>query len=154
MTEDDDKDPPIEPQNFLGGVKVVDIGDIRVSRGLSRRHHAACKHRAMVYDNQERRVWCTDCERNVDGFDAFVVLVENFSLAESAIRRKNEEANAARTSVLHLIAVKVIEKMWRGKTMAIACPHCRGGLLPEDFTNGVSGCSAEIERARRNKGKK
>jgi hypothetical protein len=53
----DKKDAPIIPQSFIGGVKVVDIGDLRVARGLSRRTHAACKHDQLIYDANERRIW-------------------------------------------------------------------------------------------------
>lgn len=146
---EDDKDPPIEPQSFLGGVKVIDFGDIRVSRGLSRRPFTTCVHKNLTYDNAERRVWCKDCERNIDNFDAFKSMVENFHSAYSAIQRAKDEVEEAINHNLHLIASKNIEKAWRGKTMAIACPHCRTGLLPEDFYKIGSMCSAEIERQRR-----
>ncbi len=34
--------------------------------------------------------------------------------------------------------------MW-GKT-AVCCPHCYGGLLPEDFARGTSASSLEVDR--------
>lgn len=151
MTDDIDKDPPVQEQEFIGGVKVIDFGDIRVARGLSRRPFTTCPHKNMVYDNHERRVWCKDCEKNVDNFDAFKALVENFHKAYGQVERLRDEAIAAQEHNLHLIAAKNIEKAWRGRTMAIACPHCRGGLLPEDFQRIGSMCSAEIERQRRKK---
>ena len=149
--KDPSADTPIDPQDFLCGVRVIDFGDVRVSRGLSRRHHASCRHPALVYDRNERRVWCKDCERNVESFDAFCSLVENFHQAWAKYETIKAEALEARAHNLHLIAAKNIEKAWRGKTMALACPHCGGGLLPEDFTHGVAVCSAEIERRRREK---
>lgn len=149
---DDEKDPPIDKQDFLYGMKVVDFGEIRVARGLSRRPYTGCKHLKLVYDNRERRVWCEDCERNIESFDAFLSLVENYNSAINQYEKIKETALQAHDHNLHLIAARNIEKAWRGRTMAIGCPHCRGGLLPEDFAKGgMSMCSAEIERQRRKK---
>ena len=41
----------------MGGVKVVDIGDVRIARGLTRREFSTCPHKHMVYDQNERRIW-------------------------------------------------------------------------------------------------
>lgn len=142
-------DAPIEPGEFTHGVTVVDFGDARVARGMSRRPVSICKHTTLVYDTKERRIWCEDCQSTVEGFDAFLVLVEQFSDAQSIISRKNAEANAAQDHALHLIAAKNLEKHWRGRTMAVPCPHCGGGLLPEDFKSIPGATSADIERARR-----
>lgn len=148
---DKDKDPPIVEQAFLSGMKVVHIGDIRVARGLSRRPFETCSHRNLVFDRAERRVWCKDCEKNVDAFDAFCGITEQYTDALDDLKRQHKELEEAKTHALHLIACKNLEKEWRGKTMAIACPHCRGGLLPEDFSPIGARCSAEVERARRAK---
>lgn len=147
----DKKDPPIQEEEFINGVKVINFGDIRVARGLTRRPYTGCKHVALVYDKHERRVWCKDCERNIESFDAFMALVENFHDANAIYVRMKADALEARDHNLHLIAAKNIEKAWRGRTMAIPCPHCRGGLLPEDFEHIRSMCSAEIERRKRKK---
>jgi hypothetical protein len=64
-------DAPIEPLDYLYGVKVVDIGDARVKRGKSRRPIGTCPHKSMHYDQEERRVWCADCEATLEAFDAF-----------------------------------------------------------------------------------
>lgn len=47
---------PIEPHEYLYGVKVVQIEDLRVARGLTRRPVSSCRHRKMVYDDKERRI--------------------------------------------------------------------------------------------------
>lgn len=149
MTEE--KDTPIKEMDFVSGVKVVNIGDIRVARGLSYRPYTSCPHVSLVYDDRERRVWCKDCQHNIESFDAFKILTQNAHAAYAEINRMWAEAKAAQEHTIHLIATKNIERAWRGKTMAIACPHCRGGLLPEDFTPISAMGSAEIERARRKK---
>lgn len=150
----DKKDPPIQEQEFLSGMKVVDIGDIRVSRGMSRRPHSTCRHLNLVYDSQERRIWCKDCENNIDAFDAFKQLAENYDSALRHSKKIHADALAARDHHLHLIAAKNLEEMWRRRRVVPACPHCKRGLLPEDFKTTGTLISAAIERQRRENEKK
>lgn len=62
---------PIEPMDYLRGVKLVDIGEVRVARGQTRVPRQTCQHTNMAYDDSERRVYCRDCGNDVDAFDAF-----------------------------------------------------------------------------------
>ncbi len=52
----DERDPPIEPLDYVGGVAVVVIGDVRVARGMSRRYHSSCPHVQLIYDQKELRL--------------------------------------------------------------------------------------------------
>ena len=61
---------------YMVAVLVV-IGDVRIARGLTRRECSKCPHKHMVYDQNERRIWCEDCERAVEVFDALMQIVEN-----------------------------------------------------------------------------
>lgn len=145
-----EKRPPIEPLDYLSGVKVVDIGDLRVARGMSRRPHSACKHHRLHYDKAERRVWCPDCETDVEPFDAFELLVENFHQASERLERREQEIRSAEEHSLISIAAKKIDKAWRSRTMVPACPHCKQGLFPEDFKNGIAtSLGREYAEARR-----
>lgn len=132
-----DKRPPIEPLDYISGVKVVDIGDIRVARGMSRRPVSSCKHHQLHYDTAERRIWCRDCETDVEAFDAFKMLVEHFHDAQQKLDRRAQEVKGAEEHALISIAAKEIDKAWRKKKMVPACPHCRAPLFPEDFKNGI-----------------
>jgi hypothetical protein len=134
--DDNERDPPIEPQEYLAGVKVIDIGDVRVARGMTRRHHSGCRHRRLVYDNAERRVWCQDCERDVEGFDAFKLLVEGYDAALKRVERREATVSEAEKFALRSIAAKKMDEAWRSRSMVPACPHCSQGLFPEDFKNG------------------
>lgn len=126
------KTPPIVPQEYLSGPKVVDIGDLRVARGMTRRPFSACRHRQVVYDPRERRIWCKDCETDVEGFDAFMEIVEQFDRAAKEAKRLLDEAREARAFSLISIAAKTIDKLWRNRKHVPACPHCGNGLWPED----------------------
>lgn len=133
-----ERDPPIEPQDYIGGVTVIDIGDVRVARGLSRRHHSSCPHRQMVYDQKERRVWCRDCERDVEPFDAFLRLVEGYSAALDKVKNREQVVAEAEAFTIRSIAAKEMDKAWRSRNSVPACPHCGLGLFPEDFKFGPS----------------
>lgn len=123
----DSKDPPIIEPGYLAGLKVVDIGDIRVARGLSRRPNSSCRHRQMRYDQQERRIWCADCETDVEPFDAFLIVCEHFDAATKKIKRERHEVAEAKAHNISRIAAKRMDEMFRRKHMVPACPHCSAG---------------------------
>ncbi len=130
-------DEPIDEPGFVAGVTVVDIGDIRVSRGLTRRPTSSCTHRRMTYDHKERRIWCRDCEKDVDPFDAFVKLTEQYHFAFESLQQRRKELDEAERFQCRSIAAKELDKAWRHKQMVPACPHCGNGLFPEQFKNGI-----------------
>lgn len=140
--------PPIIDQEYLYGLKVVDIGDIRVSRGMSRRPHSTCKHRAMVYDPRERRIWCKDCETDVEPFDAFQLLCEQFDYAAAKIERQRKEVEEAREHNIIRIAAKQMDEKFRRKKMVPACINCGAGIFPEDVPK-MGSINREWELARR-----
>lgn len=148
-------DTPIDPQDYLYGTRVVDIGDARVKRGKARREFNSCPHLHTTYDPNERRVWCEDCEKTVDPFDAFLSIVENYDKAYKRLLAVRDQALAAKDANIVSRAAKNVDKVWRGKTMAPCCKSCGAGILPEDFADGVSSrIGREMERARRKKEEK
>lgn len=147
----DGRDPPIEAVDYIGGVTVIDFGDIRVQRGMTRRPHSMCPHAHLRYDANERRVWCADCEHDVEGFDAFKLLVEQFSAAFGGLERKARDLADAEKHLVRSIAAQTLDRAWRRHSTVPACPYCGNGLFPEDFKNGVSTLGIEFARARRAK---
>lgn len=140
---------PIEPQNYIYGVKVVQIEDLRVARGLTRRPVSSCRHKQLVYDHNERRIWCSDCETEVEAFDAFLGLVERLSAANADLRRRSDALAQAETFQLRTRAAKRMDELWRSVKLAPCCPHCDAALLPEDMLGGLSQVSKELVKARR-----
>ncbi|MGE4335843.1 MAG: hypothetical protein AB7E55_07700 [Pigmentiphaga sp.] len=146
-------DAPIEPQDYTWGVKVVDIGDIRVARGMTRRPASTCNHRHQVYDDKERRIWCSDCESELEPFDAYMRLVETMDSHIKNLQRREQQVKEAEQHVARSRAVKVMDEAWRSTTMAPLCPHCNAAILPEDVARGVAKASKKLIIARRNKQK-
>lgn len=152
MADDDKRDPPIVEPGFIHGLTVVDFGDYRVSRGLTRRPYSACQHHRLVYDGNERRIWCKDCERDVEPFDAFRLFCENAHAVSAALDRRAKEVAEAENHALISLAAKNIDKVWRKRDMIPCCPSCSAGLFPEDFKNGIlGGMSREYAEALRNR---
>lgn len=148
-------DEPIEPQDYLHGVKVVDIGDVRVARGMTRRYSHNCRHFQMVYDHQERRVWCSECKTDVDPFDAFEIIVNFFHTEKSRLESKQSQLDEAMKHNVRSRAAKALDKIWMGRRMVPACPCCGEGLLAEDFADGIrSSLGLDYATARRAKLKK
>lgn len=147
-------DPPIDPLDYISGVKVVDIGDLRVARGLSRRHTSSCPHRRLHYDNAERRIWCADCETNIEAFDAFEILTSNYARAYDGLVQKKKDIEAAEQQSIRSLAAKAVDKVWRSKNAVPACPHCGNGLFPEHFKNGCTYIGADYAKAKLEREKK
>ena len=143
-------DEPIDDKDYNYGVKVIDMGDIRVSRGQSRRPKAICKHKRLIYDSGERRVWCKDCEKDIDSFDAFELLVSQQDIAIKQLNRLKADVLAAESHNLRRIAAKNLESEWNKKNSLPCCPHCKSGLMAEDFKK-ISKTSKSIEIAKRNR---
>ncbi len=140
---------PIEPTDYLYGVKVVQIEDLRVARGMTRRPASSCRHKQLVYDDNERRVWCQDCEAEVEAFDAFKGLVEVFSGGMSTLQRRRRELDEAEKFQIRSRAAKVMDEAWRRTKMAPLCPHCSNAILPEDVVGGLGCASKELVIAAR-----
>jgi hypothetical protein len=146
-----EEEAPIKPVDYIGGLTVIDIGDLRIARGMSLRPVALCRHNRMIYDAKERRIWCPECETTVNAFDAFARLVESYAMASARIeKRRTELAEAEKFQMRHR-AAKVMDEAWRSTSMAPACPHCSRGILREDVAKGVAMVGVEFERARRAK---
>lgn len=142
-------DEPIDEVQFLHGVTVIDIGDIRVSRGMTRRPYSSCTHRRMSYDPRERRIWCRDCERDLDPFDAFTGLTEQYHRVYENLKDEQKRLAEAQQFQCRSRAAKVVDEAWRRKKSVPVCPHCKHGLFPEDFANGVGMMGREYALARR-----
>lgn len=146
-------DAPIEPQDYIYGVKVVQIEDLRVARGLTRRPTSSCRHKKLVYDDKERRIWCSDCEQEVEAFDAFVGIVEVFSGGMNRIKHRQEQLAQAEKFQIISRAAKVMDEAWRRRSMYPLCPHCNAAITPDDVVKGVALTGRKFVDAKRAKAK-
>jgi hypothetical protein len=151
-------DPPLEVLETQGCyvATVIDLAGVRLQRGVTdyKLRTEKCKHKKMIYCATERRIWCEDCSRTIEHFEAFMVLVDHHA---EMIRQSNSlfaRAKEALTATIRTRAAKELDKVWGGRNMVPCCPHCRRGLLPEHFANGVGMCVSrdyEVARLKREK---
>lgn len=140
-------EPPLEPDS---DERVIYIGDLLVQRGrAARRESGQCKHKRLIYSIVERRVWCDECGQTIDGFVAFMSLVDQYEMGWRKLDQRQERIREAESHALFSRAAKAVDKIWRSRHLVPMCRCCGRGLLPEDFAGGAGGVSAEIERQRR-----
>lgn len=131
---------------------VISLADVRVSRGWSR-PSKVCEHKSLVFSSNDRRIECKDCDQPIESFDAFMTLVRHFDSMEAAARGAQRKAEEGLAAVVVRRAAKALDKAW-GRQTAPCCPHCKTGLLPEDFANGAGMTfGRDYELARRQRAK-
>ncbi|WP_426113463.1 hypothetical protein [Pseudomonas sp. DSP3-2-2] len=116
---------------------------------MTRRPTSTCRHKKLVYDEKERRVWCSDCEAEIEAFDAFTGLVEVFSAGMTQIKRRGSQLAEAEKFQIRSRAAKVMDEAWRSTKMAPLCPHCHSAILPEDVVGGIASTSKALVAAAR-----
>lgn len=136
---------PIIEVEYLHGANVIQIGDLRAARGEVRRHQAPCKHLHVAWNLSERRVWCQDCEQDVEPFDAFTLFVRRIDEIEKRI----EVMRQIETETVRSRAANKLDKLYRSRTMIPCCPHCKRGILPGDVLKGMGHMSRQLEERRR-----
>ena len=147
MSDDPIVPPPADSRLVAD---IIDLAGFRIQWGRSgTKHQDRCDHNGLLYSMEERRVWCSKCNRTVENFEAFMVFVRHFGEIESAARAKMAKADEAMKTSVRRRATKELDRLWAGEGRAVTCPHCKNGLLPEDFANGVGWSAREYELARR-----
>ncbi len=142
----DDRLEPLETAGMYVD-NVVDLAGLRIRAGRRPHNAKECSHLNLTYSSRDRLIWCEDCSRNIDGFDAFLLLTSKFERMIYDVRRRKKLADDALRSTLVRRAAKELDSRYLGN-MAPVCRSCRDAILPEDILNSGS-VSIEIERARR-----
>jgi hypothetical protein len=151
------EDPPLVPLAVVygeeglrrSGAEIIDLAGIRLQAGTAASSQPVCQHKALIYNQIERRCWCEDCTRTVDNFDVVMIMVRAYGTMLREARLRLAQAREATKAAARRLATKELDRVWGGK-MVPNCPHCQRGLLPEDFANGAASTqSKELEVARR-----
>jgi len=107
-----------------------------------------CDHKHIELDGYGDIVRCKKCGSQVSAFWALEMIANEYNRSLAKLRRDQEALARAKAVDLHLLAARKVEKIWRGRTMVPACPHCGLGILPEDGF-GNNRVNREIELRRR-----
>lgn len=92
-----------------------------------------CRHQRLEVDESNRKVTCKDCGREVDAFEALVIVADTAGEVQrtwEAMRKAHRDLAAY---VPRLRAVRELESMWRGNRLPL-CPHCKEGVTAEGLS--------------------
>ena len=129
---------------------IVDLGAFRVSqvREHSTADRQACKHKHLQLDDHGDVVRCVDCNTQVSAYWALRHLLGEIERSLASLRAREDALAKAKGESLHLLAARKLDKAWREGGQVPACPHCGGGIFPEDVRR-MAHIDADIERRRR-----
>lgn len=147
MTDDN---APIEPQDYLYGIKVVELDNIRIARGKTKRPYEKCNHLHMVIDDNERRVFCEDCQMAITAFDGLMALFKNWGKIVDSLNRRSDDVKAAEKYSIIRIATKNIDAEFMKQDTVPCCPHCNEGLIPDDFVKINRASKSLVMQKRKN----
>lgn len=120
---------------------------------IKSKYEEKCKHLKPIIDREGQTIVCSDCNLQLEAFwvleralvDLRSVRKSLESSRESLIKEREEFDKKHR----YLNVIKEVERAWRGPNkMAVCCPHCKAGILPEDGL-GNSKINPKIELKRR-----
>jgi hypothetical protein len=127
--------------------EIIEIAELRLERVMK----GVCFHRHLAYDEANKYIECLDCKLPVQPFEAFMILVRNYGqgLRDLESRRKELQELEAKSEKSLLKATRVVDSVWRSRTMLPCCPHCGRGVTPEDgFGRHRVGKKHELERRK------
>lgn len=139
---------PIKPPKFIAHGNVIDLAGFKTQLVVTKRTDE-CSHTRTGYSRTERKVWCKDCNTELDSFDVFLRLVDHYARATARLESEKERFQEQRNKALRSIAAKSFDDIYRSRKYVPACPHCKEALLPEDVANGLAMVCRETARERR-----
>jgi hypothetical protein len=108
-----------------------------------------CWHKRLTLNQQGNLVECRDCGKQVSAFWALQRFVDIWKNEWEKIQNAKEQLAKLSEEKQYLRVLNEVNQAWRGKNkMAICCPHCEAGILPED-NFGKSQINPKLELARR-----
>lgn len=119
--------------------KIIDIDVVRATiRQNTRYEKSHCKHSRITVDSDAGTIDCDDCKKSLSAFQVVVSWAKQWGEIEKAVNRQKLRAQAMsktmRTYRIRLRALRELEKFWWKGNMLPCCPHCKRGLMPDDFT--------------------
>lgn len=115
--------------------KVVRIDILRVNWNCEK--ICQCHNPHYVLDVAKRAVYCDDCKATIDPFEALVRLASSYSRASDQVERLLEQRRQIEKYRPHLVVIKRLEEMYRGRRMVPTCPECHQPFDLSDLLGAV-----------------
>ena len=130
---------------------IIEIEDWKFE--IKSRYEERCNHLKPIMDSVGQTIVCSDCNLQLDAFWVLERALVDLRSVRKSLERSREllvkEWEDFNKKHRFLKVIKEVERAWRGSNkMAVCCPHCHAGILPEDGL-GDSKISSEIELEQR-----
>jgi hypothetical protein len=107
-----------------------------------------CNNRSFEVDITNKEVLCAGCGAVVNPFDA----IKEIAFHHEQMNREVEALLNQRKQILswkpHLLAVRELERIYRGGTMLPCCPHCGRGVEANELLRAQTNKAGEMERRK------
>ena len=107
----------------------VVFAETKFTKGLSRGKF--CTHHNLQIQPDTETVVCLDCDQTIGAFKALMIMHNSQGQRERLLNTKIDYIKSFDAGN-HLKVIKVLEKVWRGRTHAPTCPHCEEAILSSD----------------------
>lgn len=102
-----------------------------------RRKKDRCLHRRPILDDNGMTIHCQDCGDQLDAYWLVKEMLDCYTRRMDELKKKTADIEKARTEIekdfLPIKVLRDVQSAWRGKRkMAVCCPHCNIGIMPED----------------------
>jgi len=96
-----------------------------------------CNHRHFSIDDHGHTVHCADCGDQISAYWMLNEVLAAYVRKMSELSKEQQKAKRIREDLekehRFLNVLKDVHRAWRGRNkMAVCCPHCGIGIMPED----------------------
>ncbi|MTI83459.1 MAG: hypothetical protein FH756_06025 [Firmicutes bacterium] len=124
--------------------KIIPISKLRIARDKVKK--CTCINRNYEVDTVNKEVLCTQCGAVVDPYDVLVDIAYSHERLNGEVENLLRQRKEILSWKPHLVALRKLESIYRGK-MLPCCPHCGRGVLAEELL--VEAIHKEVELERR-----
>jgi len=115
---------------------IIPIDILRIERNQHKK--CTCIKPKYTIDVSLREVHCKRCGAKVEPFDALTEIARDIERWNSEIERMLKQRQELADWKPWLIALRRVEKTYRGGKMIPSCPHCGRGILAEELADDCS----------------
>ena len=92
-----------------------------------------CQHKEFELDQKGHIVICTQCGIQLSAYWVLEEMVSYWDRIQSNLQRRLDKVVELENKNLFLKVLEKVQKAWRKKKkMAVCCPWCHVGIMPED----------------------
>jgi hypothetical protein len=119
-----------------------------LQRVYNRGRRCDCYKPKYLLDVPNHEVTCKVCGLPVEPFEALKNIASDIDRWNSEVQGLFKQRQELLDWQPHLVALREVEKTYRGGKYIPSCPHCKRGLLAEDLVISFIGKEQELNRRK------